>query len=69
VLERLERIERLEREHAPAEELLDQLRELIREAEDWLRAEPEPAEAAAALGRCRAALGADEREEAVLLSR
>jgi hypothetical protein len=69
VLERLERIERLEREHAPADELLDQLRQLVREAENWLRAEPEPAGAVAALARCRAALGAEEHEEEVLLVR
>jgi hypothetical protein len=69
VLERLALIERLEREHAPAGELLEQLRELVREAEDWLRAEPEPAGAVAALACCRAALGAEEREEVMLLAR
>ena len=69
VLERLARIEQLEREHAPAGELLEQLKELVREAEDWLRAEPEPAGAVAALARCRAALGVEEREEVMLLAR
>jgi triphosphoribosyl-dephospho-CoA synthetase len=69
VLERLARIEQLEREHAPADQLLDQLRELVQEAETWLRAEPEPAGAVAALARCRAALAAEEREEVVLLAR
>jgi multidrug resistance efflux pump len=69
VLERLARIEQLAQECAPSSELLDQLRELVREAETWLRAEPEPAEAAAALARCRAALAAGEREEVMLLAR
>jgi triphosphoribosyl-dephospho-CoA synthetase len=69
VLERLARIEQLEREHAPAGELLDQLRELVQEAETWLRAEPEPAGAVAALARCREALAVEERWEVVLLAR
>jgi triphosphoribosyl-dephospho-CoA synthetase len=69
VLERLARIEQLEREHAPADQLLDQLRELVQDAETWLRAEPEPAGAVAALAQCRAALAAEEREEVVLLAR
>jgi len=69
VLERLARIKQLEREHAPADQLLDQLRELVQEAETWLRAEPEPAGAVAALAQCRAALAAEEREEVVLLAR
>jgi hypothetical protein len=69
VLDRLARIERLEREQAPAGELLEELRELVREAEDWLRAEPEPEGAVAALGRCRAALAMEDREEEILLAR
>ena len=69
VLERLARIEQLGQECAPSGELLDQLRELVREAEAWLRAEPEPAEAVTALARCRAALAAEEDEEVVLLAR
>jgi triphosphoribosyl-dephospho-CoA synthetase len=69
VLERLARIEQLERTQAPAGELLDELRELVREAETWLRSEPEPAGAVSALARCRAALGAKEREEVMLLAR
>jgi triphosphoribosyl-dephospho-CoA synthetase len=69
VLERLARIEQLEREHAPAAELLDQLRELVQEAETWLRAEPEPGGAVAALARCRSALAGEEREEVMLLAR
>lgn len=39
VLERLERIERLRREGALAATLLDELRALLREAEDWASAE------------------------------
>ena len=37
VLDRLERIETLDRERAPAGELLEQLRELVHEAEAWAR--------------------------------
>jgi hypothetical protein len=37
VLERLRRIDTLERGQAPAPRLLDELRELIREAEAWAR--------------------------------
>jgi len=69
VLERLARIEQLERTQAPAGELLDELRELVREAETWLRSEPEPAGAVSALARCRTALAAKEDEEVMLLSR
>jgi triphosphoribosyl-dephospho-CoA synthetase len=69
VLERLARIEQLGQERAPSRELLDQLRELVREAETWLRAEAEPAAAVAALERCRAALAAEEDEEVMLLAR
>lgn len=68
VLERLARIEQLEREDAPASELLDELRELVREAESWVRAERDPASAAVAVARCRAALAAEEREEVVLFA-
>ncbi|MFL6067790.1 MAG: hypothetical protein ACJ74N_08640 [Gaiellaceae bacterium] len=39
VIERLNRIEALEREHAPAPMLLAELRELVREAEAWVRIE------------------------------
>jgi hypothetical protein len=48
VLERLERIEVLDRERADPRTLIAELRELVREAEDWARAEgDERAEAAA----------------------
>ena len=69
VLDRLARIEQLEREHAPASELLGELRELVREAERWVRAEPETAGAESALTRCRDALAAETGEEVVLLAR
>jgi hypothetical protein len=38
VARRLERIEALDRERAPAGQLLDELRELVHEAEAWARA-------------------------------
>lgn len=69
VLERLARISDLERKQAPATELLAELRELVSEAETWVRAEPEPGAAGEALARCRAALEAGELEEAMLPAR
>jgi hypothetical protein len=39
VLDRLDRIERLETSGAPAEELLDEVRALLGEAERWARRE------------------------------
>jgi hypothetical protein len=69
VLDRLARIEQLEREHAPASELLGELRELVREAESWVRAEPETAAAESAVARCRDALAVETGEEVVLLAR
>jgi hypothetical protein len=68
VLERLARISDLEREQASPSELLGELRELVREAEDWARAEPAGEEAERALARCRAALAVEGREEAMLLA-
>jgi hypothetical protein len=73
VLERLRRIEELERRRAPSEELLAELRKLVRDGEAWLRAEHEPAPAAEALERCRIALEGDGehdagREEVALLA-
>jgi len=69
VLDRLARIERLEREHAPAGELLDELRELVREAESWVRAERDPASAASVVERCRHALATEDGQEVMLLAR
>jgi hypothetical protein len=42
VLARLERIEALERSGAPARAVLDELRELVQEAEAWARRERDP---------------------------
>jgi hypothetical protein len=53
VLSRLERIEALERAGSPAGVLLEEVRALLVEAEDWVRAEPGGTErAATALERC-----------------
>ena len=68
VLRRLDRIEALDRAEAPAGELLGELRGLISDAENWLRAEPEPHGAVEALAGCRTALEA-ETPEVVLLAR
>ena len=57
MLERLDRVEQLHLAGAPAATLLGELRSLVVEAEDWLAAEGDHAEAAeAALDRCRNAL-------------
>jgi hypothetical protein len=61
VLDRLERIEALEAGGAPASELLDEVRGLLRDAEAWVRAEPSGTELAeSALERCRDALRSAE---------
>jgi hypothetical protein len=66
VMERLARIESLERDGCAAETLLDEVRALLNEAEDWVRAEPGGTERAAeALDRSRAALAAGPRREEV----
>jgi hypothetical protein len=56
VIERLERIHRLDNEGAHPKTLIAELRELVREAEDWVRAEGEPDRAVAAVERCKEAL-------------
>lgn len=63
VLRRLHRIDALDRADAPAGELLDELRALVRDAETWLGAEPEPRGAVEALASCREALESEDREE------
>jgi hypothetical protein len=76
VIDRLDRIEALQSARAPAEALLDEVRQLLREGEAWLAAEHDGARrgvggraldlheaAAVALGGCRASLG--EGEEVV----
>jgi hypothetical protein len=65
LLERIERIEALERRQAPAAELLDELRELVVEAEAWARAELPGARAEAAVERVRGCLDAAPREVAM----
>ena len=58
VLDRIDRVEALHLAGAPAATVLDELRALMTEAEDWMAAEGPGIEAAAgALERCRNALG------------
>jgi len=59
VIDRLDRIDALERQGAPASALLDELRELVRDAEAWARREGD-ARAAAAVERCEEALTPQE---------
>jgi hypothetical protein len=58
VLERLERIRALDGAGAPAGELLDELRELVAEAEAWVGAEGGDA-GEDAVGRLRTSLSGD----------
>jgi hypothetical protein len=61
VLRRLERIEALERRGSPAELMLVELRELVAEAEAWVRVEPAPTEGAEdAIERLRQAVADPE---------
>jgi hypothetical protein len=66
VIERLKRIEALERVEAPAGALLSELRDLIAEAEAWVRAERPGARAEAAVERVGAVLDAGSREVAMM---
>jgi hypothetical protein len=68
ILEGLERIERLRRDDAPAGVLLDAVRSLLADAEEWVRTDPgAPPAAAGAVERSRAALAAGEsRPKSVL---
>jgi hypothetical protein len=67
VLERLDRIDDLRQEDAPATVLLEEVRALLCEAEDWVREEPADRRAVKALERSREALAAGERESANVL--
>jgi hypothetical protein len=68
ILERLERIDGLREEDAPAGVLLDEVRALLSEAEEWLREEPGvPPRAVDALDRSKAALAAGELRTVKLL--
>ncbi len=58
VLQRLQRIELLDRERADPRTVLAELRELVREAEAWVRVEGDD-RAQAAVDRCKEAM-ADE---------
>ena len=59
MLARLERIEALDRAGSPATVLLEEVRALLAEAEEWVRVEPGgTARAARALDRCAEALAA-----------
>ena len=65
VVRRLRRIEALDRARAPAGSLLAEVRELLTEAEAWVRAEPGGTQTAEeALERCREALKAGGRAPA-----
>jgi hypothetical protein len=71
ILERLERIDGLREEDAPAGVLLDEVRALLAEAEDWVREEPAaPRRVIDALERSKSALAAGESRAAkVILGR
>ena len=56
ILERLERIDGLRRDDAPAGALLDEVRALLSEAEEWVAEEDVPEPAARAVERTREAL-------------
>jgi hypothetical protein len=67
VLERLDRIDGLREDEAPAAVLLEEVRALLGEAEEWVREEPSE-RAVDALERCREALAAGERRDESLLA-
>jgi hypothetical protein len=68
ILERLERIDGLRQEDAPAGVLLDEVRALLSQAEDWVREEPSPpGRVVEALERSKSALAAGESRAAKLL--
>ena len=71
ILERLDRIDGLRRDDAPAGALLDEVRSLLAEAEDWVCDAPEVrAGAGEAIERSRKALAAGEaRSEGALTAR
>ena len=68
ILERLERIDGLRQDDAPAGVLLDEVRALLAQAEDWLREEPGvPGGVVDALERSKLALSAGESRSAKLV--
>jgi hypothetical protein len=69
ILDRLDRIDGLRRDDAPSDVLLDEVRSLLAEAEEWVLEEPAAqGRAAEAIERSKEALAAGERrsEEALL---
>jgi hypothetical protein len=66
VLERLERIDGLREDEAPAAVLLEEVRALLGEAEEWVREEPSE-RGLEALERSREALAAGERNSGTAL--
>jgi hypothetical protein len=66
VIARLRRIELLEAEGASPQHVLAEVRELMREAQAWARADRAGADVDDAIARCRDALA---REEAPLVAR
>jgi hypothetical protein len=70
ILARLERIDGLRHEDAPAGVLLDEVRALLSDAEEWVREDPEaPDRAVQAIERSRAALAHGERQASSALAR
>ena len=59
VMERLERIELLDREGAHPGTVLAELRELVREAEAWARAEGSPSRAIGAVEQVKEAMASE----------
>jgi hypothetical protein len=69
VLRRLERIEALDRRGSPTELMLAELRELVAEAEAWVRVEPGPTKGAEdAIERLRQAVADPECAGRTLLA-
>jgi hypothetical protein len=69
ILERLERIDELRRDDAPAGALLEEVRSLLFDAEEWVRDDPAaPARAAEAIERSKAALAAAESRSQTALA-
>jgi hypothetical protein len=60
ILERLERIDGLRREDAPAGDLLEEVRALLADAEDWVREDQVPSRTADAVERASEAFAAGE---------
>jgi hypothetical protein len=69
ILEGLERIDGLRHEDAPAGELLEAVRSLLADAEDWVRQNPAvPPSAVQAIDRSREALAMGESRSKTVLA-